>query len=103
VTAADSDGPVVLVTTDRGGDSLASWFPDLWSAERNHLTLSASRHGVKIHGAYLHEVPDEWIESAKQAYAALRTDRAADVSHLATHRHHGVSNGPLVPIEGGGR
>lgn len=90
--------PVVLVNRF-GDETVVRWFKDLWSAERNHVILSATEKGVRVYGAYLHEIPDAWLDNASAAYQSLSKDRHADVSHLATHRNRGPMNGPLVAIE----
>lgn len=93
-----STEPVILVSTTPSGVRLVRWFPDLWSAERNHVTLTASALGVSAHGQYLTDIPSAWIEAAMLAWRALSADPGADVSHMATHVNSVTSNGPLIPV-----
>lgn len=97
---ADPGNPVVLVSNATTyASTTVRWFPDVWSAERNHVMVTASCRGVSIHTRYLHEVPDLWIESAKRVYAQLCTDPCSDVSYVATYINSVSPNGPLVPVE----
>lgn len=60
--------------------------------------LSASRHGVMIHGdVFLHDLPDEWIEMARRAHNWIKAGWEDGAQALATHRH-ARRFGDLVPI-----
>lgn len=91
--------PVVTVTATVMDGTVVRWHRSVSAAEIHRPTVSASRNGVMVHGEYLTDVPPEWIEAATKAYEQLRRARRADLTHLATHRHQGVLNGPLVPVE----
>lgn len=90
---------IVTVTQTVMDGTVVRWHASLHAAETLRPILSAARRGVKVHDAYLHEVPATTLRAANEAYEALRRDRKADVTHLATHRNSVVSNGPLVPVE----
>ena len=98
MTTSEPRDPVVLVGVGSNGETIVRWFPDVWSAERNHVMMSASASGVRVHDGYLHEIPEPWLLTARQVYAQLSDDAAADVSSVATHMNSVVSNGPLVPV-----
>jgi hypothetical protein len=95
--------PVVTVTPTIMGGTVARWYRDERSAENGRPVLSASRDGVMVHGevyvasdrGHWH-LPGEWIDSAREAHAALTADRRAYLGHLATHTHPFF--GPLVPV-----
>lgn len=98
--ATDPESPVVTVHKVNECCTVR-WYPDVWSAERNHVMMTASHAGVSIHTRYLHQIPDAWLRMANALYAQLRDDPYADVSNIATHVNSVTSNGPLVPIGGG--
>lgn len=94
--------PVVTVTTTVMDGTVVRWHRSVYAAQTMSPEVSASRKGVRIHAAYLTEVPAEWVDAARAAHEVLAQNRVADLSHLATHRHRGPSNGPLEPVEKGG-
>lgn len=77
-------GPVVIVGRTGADGQMVWWYPDQWSADRNHLMLLASARGVEVHTRYLHEIPADWLEDANSIYRLLRTDPDADVSCFAS-------------------
>lgn len=100
--SVDPHKVVVLVSKETfDGYSMVRWFRDLWSAERNHHVLSVSAHGITV-GSNLIEIPSQWLDKAKEVHSLLLEDPRADVSHFATHRNSGPSNGPLVPVSDNG-
>ncbi|WP_084965258.1 hypothetical protein [Thermoactinospora rubra] len=91
---------IVLVTPAVMDGTVVRWYRSLAAAETHRPILSASRRGVQTHNdVYLHEIPTQVMQAANAAYETLRRDPDADLKHLATHRHRGPSNGPLVPVE----
>jgi hypothetical protein len=59
--------------------------------------VSASRNGVMVRG-YLDQIGDQVLADARQACKALRADRDADLSHLATHRRRAMFSDDLVAV-----
>lgn len=94
--------PVVTVTTTVMDGTVVRWHRDVQAAQTMRPVLSACREGVLVHGGYLTAIPDEWVAAARQAHELLARNPHADLSHLATHRHRGPSNGPLEPVGKGG-
>ena len=92
------DCPVIVVTTGAIGMTCVRWYPDVWSAERNHVMLSVTADGISIHTRFLEEIPDGWLAKAKEVKKILGADPHADLSRVATHKHSVTSNGPLVPV-----
>lgn len=90
---------VVTVTATVMSGTVVRWHRDLYAAEEHRPVLSASRDGVLIEsGVYLHTLPPEWLAAATAAYEALKRDRGADMSALATHRRAAMF-GALEPVE----
>jgi hypothetical protein len=89
---------IITVTPTLTDGAIVRWHTCLSAAQIYQPVMTASRHGVRVE-TYLHEIPAEVLRAAQRAYEALRHDRNADVTHLATHRHKGPSNGPLVPVD----
>lgn len=89
---------IVTVAKAAVDGTIVRWHTCLDAARIYQPAMTASRHGVRVE-AYLHEIPAEQLRAAQRAYDALRADRNADMSHLATHVNRGPSNGPLVPVE----
>ncbi len=58
---------------------------------------SASRDGIRV-GVYLHQVPAEVMQTAREVHDTLRRNPDADVSRIATHRTRGSLFGPYEPI-----
>jgi hypothetical protein len=90
---------IITVKTTIMDGTVVRWYRRLDDANIHRPVLSASRNGVRVHDVYLHEIPDEVLSVAQDAYAVLRRDPHADVHHLATHVNRGPTNGPLVPVE----
>lgn len=97
-----TEEPVVIVTHTIMDGQVARWYRSVDAATIHRATLSASRNGVMVPSdEYLTDIPEAWQAAAREAHAELSGDRDADVRRLATHRHKGVCNGPIVPVEGG--
>lgn len=96
------DSPVILVTSGSAGITYVRWYPDVWSAERNHVMMTVTTHGISIHTKYLEDIPRGWIDKAREVRQTLQADPHADLKMVATHRNSVVSNGPLVPVNGNG-
>jgi hypothetical protein len=93
------NAPVIMVKKV-GHDTTVFWYRTVKDATTNRAVLSASPRGVHVEGGvHLTSVPKKWIEAATTAYEALKAAPYADISHLATHRHGGVSNGPIEKIK----
>jgi len=90
---------IVTVTSTIMDGTVVRWYRTLPDAQIHRPILSVSRAGVRVHDVYLHEVPDEALAIAQDAWAVLRRDPRHDVRYLATHVNRGPSNGPLVPVE----
>ncbi len=60
--------------------------------------LSASRSGVRV-GTFLHLIPDEFLDKAKEAHRRLSIDCYGDLDDWATHERKYAFGGPLVPIK----
>ena len=94
-----TDKPVITVTATIMDGTVVRWYRAFGDAQTRRPFLSASRNGVKVHEGYLHEIPDEVLQVAQEAYGKLRRTPGADLSELATHINKGPLNGPLVPVE----
>lgn len=94
-----SESPVITVTVTVMDGTVVRWFRDLNAAENMRAAVSASRNGVSIHAEYLTDVPKLWVDAALEAYGELKVNRDVNLSGMATHRHRGAMNGPLVPVE----
>ena len=89
---------VVTVTPTVMDGTVVRWYETEREALHREPMISASRNGVLVTG-FLHEVPAEVLAAATAAFEALRADRNADLSHLATHRMR-ILAGELEPIGG---
>lgn len=98
MTNVNPDSPIIVVTSGGIGITYVRWYPDVWSAERNHVMLTVMASGISVHTRYLEEIPDSWLEKAKEVRSILAENPHADLSRFATHRHSVTSNGPLVPV-----
>lgn len=96
----DSSDAVILVGENGigGGPTIVRWYPDVWSAERNHVMMTATSTGITTHTRYLNEIPAAWLESARSVYSILQVDAYADLQRMATHKNSVASNGPLVAV-----
>lgn len=92
VTPTIMDGTVV-----RWYRSIEPAMADATLAVARGELLSASRDGVLVR-CYLHEVPDDVLRAAREAYQQLKRDRNADLRHLATHRRARLFSGELVEV-----
>lgn len=90
-----------VTPTIMSGTVVRWYYPGTMSAEPGtKAPVSASRDGVLI-GIFLHEVPDEVLAKANEAYEILRDDGPRElVQGMATHRRKGLF-GELVPVEEG--
>lgn len=75
-------GPVVVVSTTGVDGTMVWWYPDQWSADRNHVLMTACSRGVSVHTRWLHEIPENWLDDAKEVYRLLRSDPGADVGSV---------------------
>lgn len=90
--------PVVIVTKAGGGD-VVRWHRTPEEATRpGEPLIEATVRGVRVPG-WLTDVPAGWVEAAVRAHHTLRSDPERDMTGLATHRHDGPSNGPLVAVD----
>jgi hypothetical protein len=90
--------PVVTVTPDQG-DTVVRWYRTVADAAfPGGALLEASMRGARVSG-WLTDVPAGWVDAAVRAHHALREDPLRDMTALATHRHDGPANGPLVPVD----
>ena len=71
------------------------WYRDRTAVENGDESMSVSRNGVQI-AAYLHQIPDEQLEAARNAYERLK--RGQEVPDVATHTI-GFFGRNLAPIE----
>jgi hypothetical protein len=85
--------PVVLVVPTVQDGMVVRWYRDLIAARNGRMMASASRNGVTVDFA-----PRAIAEQAYEVSELLAGNRAADVSHLATHDRGGFRHGELVPI-----
>ena len=84
---------IVTVTSTPMDGVVVRWYPNEHAEDRGREIASASRNQV-----FVNRDAPTWVhEAAGDAHEALRSDRNADVSHLATHqRRHFL--GKLEPI-----
>ena len=87
--------PVVTVTPTIMDGTVVRWYASLADAEAHRPTVSASRNCVLEH---LEDVPADWRAAADAAHFAMRFNRHADMSSLATHTKTRFM-GPLAPVD----
>jgi hypothetical protein len=82
---------VVYRTTMLDGPVL-SWFLNIGAARNGREVISASCHGVMLHGdVYLHTIRPDWLDAAQVAHAAICL--GIDVRDRATHIRKPVLDG----------
>lgn len=87
---------IVTVSPTATDGTAVRWFESYAKWTGRNAILSASRHGVYVHG-WLDRIPDELIDKANDAHQILKAHRHANVDHFATHE---VRNGDLVALPG---
>lgn len=100
----DSERPVIIVGSNGicgMGNTMVRWYPDVWSAERNHVVLTVSAEGTTIHTRYLEQIPVTWLAKAREIHRLLQDNPVADLRRMATHKHSVALNGPLVAVDNG--
>lgn len=76
------------------------WYRHLTAAEIGDEDMSASRNGVRVN-VFLHEIPEEAMNAADDAYAALAAGRRPE--GVVTHRLVGFgSRRRVVALEPAG-
>lgn len=89
--------PVIVAYQTVMDGLVLRWYEAVEAADCGTELMSASRSGVMVR-CFLHEVPDGWLETAKQAYRDLAAGR--DVRQLATHDRRSLGR-ELVRIDRG--
>jgi len=95
---APTEPPVVVATPTVMDGLVLRWYRAADDWERSTETISASRNGVSIHCAYLHQVPDRWLEAAQEAHRLMDAGRYAQARRLATHEPTPLFGGELRPV-----
>jgi hypothetical protein len=83
---------VVTVTPTIQDGTVVRWRRSVHAA----ACISASRNRVSVDDDNFHTLPAAWITAAMQAHDQLTRDPNTNLSHLATHRHDGLSIVPLM-------
>ncbi len=95
--------PVVTVTGQPADGQVVRWFRSPADATRpGSAPLTATARGVAAAG-YLTDVPAGWVDAARRVYEQLRANPYTDLSRLATHYYEPPGNGPLRPVQAGGK
>ncbi len=95
--------PVVTVTGRPEDGQVIRWFVTPADATLpGQAPLTATTRGVTAAG-YLTDLPAGWVDAARRAHEQLRANPYADLSRLATHYYEPPGNGPLRPVQAGGK